>query len=152
MRHRPLAIRALVGVVVAGLVVPDTGCLTAERRAGQYLNRVSVGMTQDEVREALGKADSIAGETWHYSYVSLPDPGKITVYTGRLLALLTLIGGCMLILAYGSRHGGGAQGPDFSPWFPSAGDSASSGTVHFRAVFDPAGRVSSISGIEECDD
>ena len=153
---RPLEIRALLAVLIGGLICGSSGCVTGERRANRFQNRVSEGMSRQEVEEALGEADShrtVKGrEIWHYSYGPLPDPQKIAVVSLQTLGILTVLGAFMLLLAYGNHAGSSAPTPTVDPPWPSGDGSSSSRTVHFRIVFGQTGRVVEISGIEPCDE
>jgi hypothetical protein len=154
--RRLLEIRALIAVLIGGLVCGSSGCVAGERRANRFQNRVSEGMTREEVEEALGEADShrtVKGrEIWHYAYGPLPDPQKIAVASLQTLGILTVLGACLLQPAYGNHSGSNVPTPTVDRVWPSGDGSSSSRTVHFRVVFGQTGRVVEISGIESCDE
>jgi outer membrane protein assembly factor BamE (lipoprotein component of BamABCDE complex) len=153
MRQDPLSLRGFIVILIAGLGCGSPGCVTAERRANRDWNRVGEGMTRDDVVSLLGEADSetrsLDGDTWHYAYGSRPDPGKIAEVTGKTLAVLTVIGGFLLLLAY-ARNGPPTPEPNFDRVWPNGDGSTSSRRVHFRVVFDGVGKVKSVSGLEPC--
>ena len=68
----------------------------------------------------------------------------------HVLAVLTIFGAYFVMIAY-AGHGPGGE-PDFrgaTPNFESP--EVHTGRVHFRVVFDRAGRVIAVSGIETGD-
>jgi hypothetical protein len=153
MRREPVSLRGLLLILISGLLCGSSGCVTAERRANREWNRVGEGMTRDDVVSVLGEADaetrSPEGDTWHYAYGSRPDPAKIAEITGKTLAVLTVVGGVLLLLAY-ARNGAPTPEPNFDRVWPGGDGSTSSRRVHFRVVFDGAGKVKSVSGLEPC--
>jgi len=153
MRQEPLSLRGFIVILIAGLVCGSTGCVTAERRANREWNRVGEGMTRDDVVSLLGEADfetrTPEGDTWHFAYGSRPDPAKIAEMTGKTLAVLTVVGGFLLLLAY-ARNGPPNPEPKFDRVWPEGDGSTSSRRVHFWVVFDRAGKVKSVSGLEPC--
>jgi len=157
MKSEPVSVRALLLILVAGLTLSSAGCVTGDQRAARWAKQIYRGMTQEEVRDALGEADvSVDAEgrqIWHYSYGSLPDPAKITATATKVLAILTVFGALMILIAYAGRDGGSYQGtPTFESSGPQIDGPMTSERGHFRVVFDRTGRVMEISGIGECED
>jgi len=153
MRQEPAAVRGLLLILIAGLLVPAAGCITGERRANAAWNRIGEGLTKEGVRELVGPGDPIANpdgsEVWHYSYGSRPDPRQIAVMAGKVLAVLTVIGAYVVMV--GMAGHGPPQEPSFDGAFPRMeGPGITASRVHFKVVFDPAGKVTSISGLEPC--
>jgi hypothetical protein len=155
MKREPLSIRGLLVILIAGLVLSSTGCITGERRANRSLGRIAEGMSQEDVLSILGGADRVTQradkEIWHYSYGSLPDPRQIAIASAQVLAVLTIFGAYFVMIAY-AGHGSGGE-PDFRGAAPNFGSpEVHTGSVHFRVVFNRAGRVITVSGIEAGND
>lgn len=150
LKQEPGSVLGLLLILTAGMVLCSTGCITGERRASHSLDRIAEGMSQDEVRSLLGPADRItlgsAGEIWYYSYGSLPDPRQIAIVSAEIVAVLTIVGACFVMVAY-AGHGPGSD-PDFSGATSNfQSPQVEMGSVHFRIVFSRAGKVIAVSGI-----
>lgn len=155
MRQEPVPVRGLILVLCAGLTLPAAGCVTGERRANAAWNRIGEGMSKDDVRELAGEGDRSANpdgsEVWHYSYVARPDPEQIGVTAGEAVMVLTVIGAYFVMVGASGRSP--SQEPDFGGALPRMeSPEVTASKVHFKVAFDPAGRVSSITGLEPCDE
>lgn len=154
MRQEPVPVRSLILALCAGLLLPAAGCTTGERRANAAWNRISEGMSKDEVRRQAGDGDHILNqdgtETWHYAYGARPDPEQIGVTTGEVLMVLTVIGAYFVMV--GAAGHGPYRDPDFKGFDGVDPPLVTTSQVHFKVVFDPAGKVMSVSGLEPCED
>jgi hypothetical protein len=136
------------------ILLAQSGCVPAERRAEEHQSRVQLGMTQEEVRRVLGSGDpwwsqeGEEGDTWHYAYGRAPDPAKIAREVAVVTLLLVLTVGIALLISYG-----GGTLPDSTP--SGSGSpliEESTGRIHYFVSFDSAGRVRRISGMSPCHD
>jgi hypothetical protein len=138
---------------VGTLLLPAAGCSTGERRANRCWNRISEGMSKQDVENLVGDGDvtrtADGGEVWHYSYGSVPDAEQIGVAAGEVILVLTVIGAYIAMCGM-AGHGPGTDSKFDLPRVDEPNITAS--RVHFRVVFDPDGRVASITGLEPCQD
>jgi len=152
MRREPFPVRGILYLICAGLL---GGCSTGERRANLSWNRIAEGMSKEDVVRLCGKADVTAqpggGEVWHYSYGSRPDPEQIGVITGEVILVLTIVGAYFVLVALAGH--GPDRDPDLKNAYPRVDSpNVTTSKVHFKVVFDGAGKVSSVSGVELCED
>lgn len=143
-------------LVCLSLLFSPVGCTTAERRAGQYSDRIAAGMGQEAVREALGAPDRVVrspdGDAWDYSYGPRPAPARIALASAQIVGVAVIVGmqvGCIVALLALSRGSGGGGDLPFTFWTPGwTFPDVQVESVHFRVVFDRQGKVAFISGIE----
>jgi hypothetical protein len=73
------------------------------------------------------------------------------VTAGEVILVLTVIGAYFALCGL-ARHGSDPR-LDFSHAFNGVDDpNVTTSRVHFKVVFDPEGRVTSITGLEPCQD
>jgi hypothetical protein len=112
-------------------------------------------MSKEEVAEQVGDGDVTpmagGGEIWHYSYGSVPDAEQIGVTAGEVILVLTVIGAYFAMCGLAGH--GSDRDPNFDHAFPKMDEpNVTISRVHFKVVFDPLGRVSSVTGLEPCQD
>jgi len=141
-----------VSLGLCGCLLLAPGCRTGEQRAGEYRNRIDVGMTRDEVEGTLGSPDgwqeNVGGyEVWAYSYK--PSFGHFLVWRTVDIAEFALLVGFAFGLFFITRglfaHWTGEPLPRIGPDVNVQSGSRYQRFV-FRIGFDlESGRVAFVS-------